>query len=291
MKFPLSTLRQRQAWVSPDELNVAPALLGQPLATPKRRGLAMLIDLAVIGVLSPFGNFFLLLAGGLALVLAVPRLSAGLGQRWRKAGWVIVVLSGLLGGVAAWDEWHGSGAVRRDSGKPASVAQEGVKADPAASEAETSAEVAAETAGAAATEALEARVEQLEAELKAARKHRGFNLRQQLHQMADDIGTGFGWAIVYFSLLPVLWPGQTLGKRLMGLQVRELTNKPMTVLQALKRYGGYAAGMATGGLGFIQLLWDPNRQAIQDKTAHTVVIDLRGPREPRTEHPETGALT
>jgi hypothetical protein len=27
--------------------------------------------------------------------------------------------------------------------------------------------------------------------------------------------------------------------------------------------------------GFLQVFWDPNRQAIQDKTAHTVVIDLR----------------
>jgi hypothetical protein len=28
-------------------------------------------------------------------------------------------------------------------------------------------------------------------------------------------------------------------------------------------------------LGFAQLLWDPNRQAIQDKTAHTVVLNTR----------------
>ena len=41
------------------------------------------------------------------------------------------------------------------------------------------------------------------------------------------------------------------------------------------RYGGYAAGMATGGLGFAQVLWDANRQAVQDKLAHTVVVDLR----------------
>jgi len=150
---------------------------------------------------------------------------------------------------------------------------------------------AVEAADEAAQAALTARIEELEAELKAARKHRGFNLRQQLHDMADDIGTSFAWAIVYFSLLPVLWPGQTLGKRLMGLQVRELTDKPMTVLQALKRYGGYAAGMATGGLGFLQPIWDPNRQAIQDKTAHTVVIDLRGtPRLP-SPPPDTGAPT
>jgi hypothetical protein len=47
------------------------------------------------------------------------------------------------------------------------------------------------------------------------------------------------------------------------------------VMRCLKRYGGYAAGMATGGLGFTQMLWDPNRQGIQDKAAHTVVLDLR----------------
>jgi hypothetical protein len=53
------------------------------------------------------------------------------------------------------------------------------------------------------------------------------------------------------------------------------------VLLALKRYGGYAAGMATGGLGFAQALWDANRQGLQDKAAHTVVIDLRTlPRGP-----------
>jgi hypothetical protein len=36
--------------------------------------------------------------------------------------------------------------------------------------------------------------------------------------------------------------------------------------------------MATGMIGFVQVLWDDNRQAIQDKIAHTVVIDLRQPR-------------
>jgi hypothetical protein len=53
-----------------------------------------------------------------------------------------------------------------------------------------------------------------------------------------------------------------------------------------KRYGGYAAGLATGGLGFMQVLWDPNRQALHDKAAHTAVIDLRAPpRLPQLEAP------
>ena len=40
------------------------------------------------------------------------------------------------------------------------------------------------------------------------------------------------------------------------------------------------AALATGGMGFLQVLWDPNRQAVQDKLADTVVVDLRGPRAP-----------
>ena len=92
------------------------------------------------------------------------------------------------------------------------------------------------------------------------------------------MGAKFGWGIVYFSLLPAWWSGQTVGKKLLGLQVVELTGQPMTVMRCLKRYGGYAAGLATGCLGFGQALWDPNRQAIQDKAAHTAVIDLRGAR-------------
>jgi uncharacterized RDD family membrane protein YckC len=40
------------------------------------------------------------------------------------------------------------------------------------------------------------------------------------------------------------------------------------------RYGGYGAGLATGLLGFIQIYWDPNRQAIHDKISATIVIDV-----------------
>ena len=40
------------------------------------------------------------------------------------------------------------------------------------------------------------------------------------------------------------------------------------------RYGGYGAGFATGLLGFAQIFWEPNRQAIQDKISETLVIQL-----------------
>ncbi|MND03597.1 hypothetical protein D3C83_234990 [compost metagenome] len=43
-------------------------------------------------------------------------------------------------------------------------------------------------------------------------------------------------------------------------------------MDAFTRYGGYAAGLATGSIGFLRLLWDPNLQAIEDKIAGTVVV-------------------
>ena len=102
--------------------------------------------------------------------------------------------------------------------------------------------------------------------------------REELKRWESSIGAKFGWAIIYFTFLPYWWKGQTIGKKVFGLRVVELTGKPLTVINYLGRYGGYAAGMATGMIGFIQILWDVNRQAIQDKIAHTVVIDLRQPK-------------
>ena len=39
-----------------------------------------------------------------------------------------------------------------------------------------------------------------------------------------------------------------------------------------ERAGGYAAGFATGLLGFAQVYWDANRQAIHDRIVGTVVV-------------------
>jgi hypothetical protein len=116
-------------------------------------------------------------------------------------------------------------------------------------------------------------VEQLE---RLQREHRPPSLADRLDAAVAELGLGFGWGIVYFSLLPALWPGRTLGKALLRLRIVELSGRPLTPLRALKRYGGYAAGIATGGLGFAQALWDPNRQCLHDKAAHTVVLDVRG---------------
>ena len=88
----------------------------------------------------------------------------------------------------------------------------------------------------------------------------------------QDLGLGFGWAAVYFTLFSLLWKGQTPGKRICDIRVVALSGEYLSLWDSFGRYGGYGAGFATGLLGFLQVYWDPNRQAIQDKIAATVVI-------------------
>ncbi|MDP2635057.1 MULTISPECIES: RDD family protein [unclassified Pseudoalteromonas] len=88
----------------------------------------------------------------------------------------------------------------------------------------------------------------------------------------EDLGLGFGWAAIYFTLFALLWKGQTPGKKICNIRVVALNGEQLGLLDCFGRYGGYGAGFATGLLGFLQVYWDPNRQAIQDKISATVVI-------------------
>lgn len=92
---------------------------------------------------------------------------------------------------------------------------------------------------------------------------------------ARDFGLSIGWVGVYFTIFLTWWSGQTPGKWLLGLRVVRLDGDPMTLWNSFNRFGGYAAGLATGLLGFAQVYWDPNRQGIHDRIAHTVVIRTR----------------
>jgi hypothetical protein len=115
-------------------------------------------------------------------------------------------------------------------------------------------------------------------ELEEARRVPG--VRAFLRRVADDLGLGFGWAALYFTVFTTWWNGRTPGKRLMRLRVVRLSGEPLNWWDSFERYGGYAAGFATGLLGFAQVYWDPNRQAIHDRIGRTVVIQDGKPRVP-----------
>jgi len=62
---------------------------------------------------------------------------------------------------------------------------------------------------------------------------------------------------------------------LLRIRVLRLDNKRLTLWDAFGRAGGYSASVATLGLGFLEALWHPNRQAIHDRIARTVVVRVR----------------
>ncbi|MFO1339652.1 MAG: RDD family protein [Burkholderiaceae bacterium] len=302
-------------WVTPEELNVAPGLLGMPLARPTRRLLAMAVDLAAIGLVSSFSNVWLLAACALGIFeqRRAQRRPPGL---WRKL--VVGVLLGalVLGSVyeavqsppghagdddeLAIDDGDDAGASEEAIAARRAVADALQQAAQSASSpvlqiaaAAASSAVPASAASGAASDpvaTLQARVKRLERQLArehyaAERAAKNQNWHERLRRLGLDFGIGYGWSLVYFTMLPTWWRGQTLGKRLFKLRVVEITGKPMTPMLNFKRFGGYLAGMATGGLGLVQLLWDPNRQGLQDKAAHTVVVDERAPRRPEATDP------
>ena len=273
------------AWVRPEALNVTPDLLGMPLAPNGRRALAILVDVALIGVLSTTGMFWSVAgAGALAIQLrrTTPRRPLWRSVlMWLALAWLAIV---AIGHGADWllhrdNPARVAAAVREEGADEDDDAASAASEPLAVASAVPSAPLAASVAAGADVQARQAaRIAALEARLAAARKPHSVSWRDELQRQLKRLGLSFGWAIAYFTLLPFWWKGQTVGKRLFGLRVVELTGKPLGLITCFGRYGGYAAGLATGGLGFLQVLWDPNRQAVQDKLAHTVVIDLHAPR-------------
>jgi hypothetical protein len=242
--------------VSVEPLNVAPALIGRTLATPGRRALALAADGLVVALLAAASGWWLALALAVLAGSLHRSLAAEGARRWVRALLIGVLLAAAA--WTAWDTWRADTprALPADATQAAQAPQAALPDD--ASDRQ--------------------RLERAEAELHEARQAlQRRTLGDHVQATLDDWGASFGWGVVYFSLLPALWQGQTLGKRLLRLRIVELTGKPITPLRGLKRYGGYAAGLATGGLGFLQVLWEPNRQGLHDKAAHTVVLDERVP--------------
>ena len=247
-----------------------------PLAPHGRRALAMGVDVAVIGLLSTTGMFWVV-AGIGAIVVQLRHPPPNRPRSRAALMWVALALLIVLA-VRHGEHWY----EHRNDPPRAEAAKDDDDSDVAAGAAASAASATAvEIALHAAQKEQEhdaARIRDLESQLAEARKPRPLQWRDDAMRGLDKLGLRFGWAIAYFSLLPFWWKGQTVGKRLFGLRVVELTGKPLGLMTCFGRYGGYAAGLATGGMGFLQVLWDPNRQAVQDKLAHTVVVDLRGPR-------------
>jgi hypothetical protein len=126
-------------------------------------------------------------------------------------------------------------------------------------------------------EDLEASLNRTREELEAARDSGVF---AWFWNLIDELGLGFGWAALYLTVTHAWWKGTTVGKKLLRIRVVMIDLRPLNWWLSFERAGGYAAGFATGFLGFAQIFWDPNRQAIHDKVSETIVIQEGGKAVP-----------
>jgi len=371
--------RDPRSIVTPDAFEVAPALLGLPLAPPLRRLAALLIDLAVIGLITALTKSFALVLGLVVALLFIRegfkrtpvrgsafgramRLSVGCLGTWIGVITVVVWLavgprfgpdrdddsgseeptdrmdvtlsgaSGLMAlaeGVAdarrirdaesaeearsaatdlarralgagmsneqvrdvlleampADASWSSSTEAIVDEAIAAALGDSTVVGEiAAAAPGDSSQAILSDSVVADTLRALEAalagltpssesqrrQVERLSSELR--QEQEGGALLSTLKGFLDELGFGFGWASLYLTVMLSWWKGQTIGKRLLKIRVLRLDGEPITWWTAFERAGGYAAGIATGLLGFAQVYWDSNRQAIHDRIVGTVVV-------------------
>ena len=124
---------------------------------------------------------------------------------------------------------------------------------------------------------------ELEEDLQEARSNleaeQDKGLRRTVTNLLDEFGLGLGWSGLYFTFLTGFFRGRTPGKRVMGIRIVRLDGRPLGYWASFERFGGYAASLFTGFEGFLRILWDPNRQGLEDKLAETVVVvDSAGTR-------------
>ena len=253
--------------VTPDALSVAPELVGTPLAAPWRRLVAIALDLVLIGLLKLMGWHIVLGGAALMLFLVLVRPS-GIGgastrpTRLRKAvtgcaGALVLVVTVLITLIPSYVR-------HRLDERTADGAGLAVQVDVARQDSAAIADSARESSG---------------GESGDGGQSRGTAF-DWIRDAASEAGLVFGWGTVYITLFLTLWGGRTPGKRALDLRVVRVTGKPLGLLMSFERAGGYAAGFATGLLGFARVWWDPNRQGIHDKIAETVVIRESLPKVP-----------
>lgn len=266
---PRSKRKARARIVDPGLLQLDPRLLNTPLAAWWQRAGGIVVDLVLIGALSLLANPVLGLLTGVTL--------AALGSRrvsdarfWLAFRWLLIALGG---GVVVLSAFFliGRPLVRTGAFNLARVQDtpsvETVYVPQNASSSELRRAVAQ----------LEKNVDILLQENERLRDSaRGSSWLNFAADSSRTMGLTFGWAGVYFTLFTAWLKGRTPGKLVFRTRVVRLDGRPLTAMDAFTRNGGYAAGLATGSIGFLRILWDANNQAIQDKIAGTVVTSTFG---------------
>lgn len=261
MSEPVSQSETKEV-VTPYAFTVSPHLLGKPLAGPTRRGFAIFIDIFLITVLSTISALIFAIFVALTFFRADIKLKQN-AQSDNKDGWhytrlilrgsgaIIVFFIAYLV-VHGYDDGSGGMANQSDVVTQESSSQYVENANDTDIDVSTTSEPE--------TKSIDSLVAWVEA-------------------IMSDLGLGLGWAALYFSVFTAWANGQTIGKKMCGIRVVKLDGNIPNLWESFGRYGGYGAGFATGLLGFLQLYWDPNRQAIQDKISETLVLRIQKPKK------------
>jgi uncharacterized RDD family membrane protein YckC len=305
------TAKQVRQIVTPHDFNVASELVGQPLARPWRRGLAMLLD-AILIVMLASGSLIVMLPVAAYLAWRCHKLAHN--RRRNTILLLLPLLFIILPFQAQFDPDDsstrvssaillGASAIKLSSGDcdqacatqiSDSLVDELNTASLSDEEAQTTlkqlladsdlprqvqqdklAQLQQQRAQLPPTAAAETASTAPEPGWWQRLRQSDNSLINFIQGILSDLGISFGWAVVYFTLFVSWNNGQTPGKSVLGIRIVQLDNKPLSLWGAFGRQGGYSAGIATGLLGFLQIYWDPNRQAVQDKLANTLVLRLK----------------
>lgn len=272
------SVEETKTMITPYAFAVEESLFGLPLASPRRRGIAITIDAIIVGLLAQQSVALL------AILASATFFKAGKAKknalRWRRTRQFLRILGMLLMVLILMSLVDGIVEKYSEKDKPADgeavtelLDKNNVVVAGLSEEDIAKLNKLAKDAG----QNIEDKQDKADKEVKAE----SANVTDWLKGIIEnDLGFGFGWAALYFTVFTAWWGGQTPGKRLLGVRVIRLDGKPINLWDAFGRYGGYGAGFATGLLGFFQIYWDPNRQAIHDKISATVVItgDLPQPQ-------------
>jgi uncharacterized RDD family membrane protein YckC len=245
----MNVSEETKSYVTPYAFGVSDALLGKALASPLRRLCSLLLDLIVVASLTLMSftafTFVMLLISIVGYVKSKVRDGGERAQTIFVTMGIVSVLmlssAMLLNNVESGLSWSDSQQILADDVETPTKQE----------------------------------VEDAEPEVKEGQN--SYSVIEYVRTFLADMGLGFGWAAVYFSVFIAWFNGQTMGKMLCRIKVIKIDAKPLSFWESFERYGGYSAGLATGLMGFLQIIWDPNRQAIHDKISETVVLDLRKP--------------
>jgi len=233
-------------YVTPYAFKVSDDLLGKRLASPSKRFSAITLDMIIVGLLATLPSLLLTGLIGVAALFGFNKLRRDPERKTPALVMLLISLFCLLILIIAFSIKNFQSSDEKDH---------------------------------ASQDAIEVSIDGDDAkeEIEKGDENKSPSVVQWLQGVVADLGLSFGWAALYFTVCIAWFHGQTLAKLAFGIRVIRIDGRSLSLWDSFGRYGGYGAGFATGLLGFMQIYWDANRQAIQDKISETIVIDLRKP--------------